>query len=136
MKLFSILLLSLVGCVASTQLEYYRPSVIVEDRPAEGRLRITVANQSSKEICFDVANWPNSEGEIDSANGRVALEVSGVKFDFDDLNVGYCPKCDTRAKPGNSIVGYLKYSSFGLTENYRNMPKKLIFSPVATSCEP
>jgi len=122
-----------LGACSTTQIAYHAPRVAVIDAPAEGRVYVAIANDTSKPFCLDVANWPDEAGTVDSASDRVALIVDGQRFPMAGLNAGYCPGCGIGLKPGASARAFLNYADFALPTELKNLPKQLIFQPVAAS---
>jgi hypothetical protein len=134
LKVTSITILSVLFGSGAAATSYYRPDVLVRDAPEEQRLYLEVRNTTKKPMCFDQGNWPNSEGEIDSAKDRAFIEAEGKRFPMTDFDTGYCPGCVARLPPGKSLTAFVKYSDFELPARYEAAPKRLIFQPAAFSC--
>lgn len=133
MRFFALAAMLLMGC-AMQHPSLFSLKYAVDDAPKEGKIYVKYNNSLNKDVCIDPANWPSAHGEIDSGMDRVFIEVSGHRYTTEDFDTGYCPGCFSRVRSGSSLVGFFKYSDFGLPIEDYSKEKVLTFSPMATYC--
>lgn len=105
----------------------------VVDSPETQSLQLIYKNSSTKKVCIGAENWPSKGGIIDNSGDEFYVTVNDKQY-FLKLEQDYCPTCETKIKPGQTIESKLNYSSFDLPADLYNSPKTLHLKSTGYIC--
>lgn len=95
---------------------------------------VRISNASDQDVCIAQSAWPDDKGRVERAQ-NVTLVVGQREFflremghydcfDFNDEGI-----CSHLVAPGETLLGHIPYTNFGLPEELAAVEKSLICNP-------